>query len=317
MNIITSLRVKSAIQKELQEKFPEVHFFFHPTMEEAKADIENADILVTYGGDLNEEILERAKRLKWIMVLSAGIEKLPFEALKKRNILITNARGIHKVPMAEYTFAMIMQVTKKMKQLIENEKNEVWDRTIRLVELAGKTITILGAGAIGCEIARVAKAFNMKTIGVNRSGQNADYMDEIYSVQDLEQALVQADFVVSVLPSTKETYHLLKENHFKMMKNECVFINIGRGDIVEESVLLKVLEDGEIAHAVLDVFESEPLPEGHPFWKMENVTVTPHISGLSALYQQRAFQIFEHNLINYLSGNNNNLKNVIDLDRGY
>jgi len=308
--------MNSVIKKGLLEKYPNVDFSFHPTIKDAEPELESAEILITYGEDLNDERINKAHNLKWIMVVSAGVEKLPFEAIKQKNILVTNARGIHKTPMAEYTIAMILQVSRKSKQLIENEKQEIWDRTIKMMEIKGKVITIIGTGAIGSEIARLAKAFHMKTVGVNRSGHNCEWFDEVFSVNEIDQAIGQSDFVVSVLPSTPETYHLLKEDHFVKMKKEAVFISIGRGNVVDENALIKVLKAGEISHAVLDVFEHEPLPKGHPFWNMENVTVTPHISGLSSLYQPRGFEIFEYNLEQYLSGENN-FKNIIDLDRRY
>lgn len=316
MKIVTSFNVNPKIQNELMEKFPNIEFSFHGSMKEAVTEIDSAEILVSYGGDLNEEVINKAANLKWLMVFSAGIEKIPFDTLKQRGILVTNARGTSKTPMAEYTIGMILQVARKTKQLIENEKLEEWNRRLKMIEISGATITIMGTGSIGLEIARIAKAFHMKTVGINRTGRNVDYFDEVYPVTELEKAIEQGDYIVSVLPSTRDTYHLLKEQHFKTMKKTCVFINIGRASLVDENVLIQALETGEIAHAVLDVFETEPLPKGHPFWKMENVTITPHLSGVSRQYLSRCIEIFEHNLHQYLS-NENNFINVVDLDRGY
>lgn len=316
MKIVTSFNVNPKIQNELTEKFPTIEFSFHGAMKEAVTEIDSAEILVSYGGDLNEEVINKAANLKWIMVFSAGIEKLPFETIKQKGILVTNARGTSKIPMAEYTMGMILQVARKTKQLIENEKLEEWNRRLKMIEISGATMTIIGTGSIGSEIARLAKAFRMKIVGINRSGRSVEYFDEVYPVTEMEKAIEQGDYIVSVLPSTPDTYHLLKEHHFKLMKNDCLFINIGRASLVDENVLIKALETGEIAHAVLDVFETEPLPKGHPFWKMENVTITPHLSGVSRQYLSRCIEIFEHNLQQYVSGVNDFI-NVIDLDRGY
>ncbi|EKN63644.1 D-2-hydroxyacid dehydrogenase [Schinkia azotoformans] len=316
MKIVTSFNVNPKIQNELMEKFPNIEFSFHKVMKEAVSEIDSAEILVSYGGDLNEEVINKAANLKWIMVFSAGIEKLPFETIKQKGILVTNARGTSKIPMAEYTMGMILQVARKTKQLIENEKQEEWNRRLKMIEISGATITIMGTGSIGSEIARLARAFGMKTVGINRSGRSVEYFDEVYPVTEMDKAIEQGDYIVSVLPSTPDTYHLLKEQHFKIMKNDCLFMNIGRASLVDENVLMKALETDEIAHAVLDVFETEPLPKGHPFWQMENVTITPHLSGVSRQYLLRCIEIFEHNLKQYLSGENN-LINVIDLDRGY
>ncbi|MEC1719714.1 D-2-hydroxyacid dehydrogenase [Schinkia azotoformans] len=316
MKIVTSFNINPKIQNELMEKFPNIEFSFHGAMKEAVTEIDSAEILVSYGGDLNEEVINKAANLKWIMVFSAGIEKLPFETIKQKGILVTNARGTSKIPMAEYTMGMILQVARKTKQLIENEKREEWNRRLKMIEISGATITIIGTGSIGSEIARLARAFGMKTVGINRSGRSVEYFNEVYPVTEMDKAIEQGDYIVSVLPSTPDTYHLLKEQHFKIMKNDCLFMNIGRASLVDENVLIKALETDEIAHAVLDVFETEPLPKGHPFWQMENVTITPHLSGVSRQYLLRCIEIFEHNLKQYLSGENN-LINVIDLDRGY
>lgn len=316
MKIITSFNVNPKIQNQLMETFPKIEFSFHGSMKEAMTEIDSAEILVSYGGDINEEVINKAAKLKWIMVFSAGIEKIPFDAIKQKGILVTNARGTSKTPMAEYTIGMILQVARKTKQLIESEKQEEWNRRLKMIEISGSMITIIGTGSIGSEIARLAKAFGMRTVGINRSGQKVEYFDDVYPVSELEKAIEQGDYIVSVLPSTPDTYHLLKDYHFKKMKKTCVFINIGRASLVDEKVLIQALEKSEIAHAVLDVFETEPLPKGHPFWKMENVTITPHLSGVSRQYLTRCIEIFEHNLKQYISGENKYI-NVIDLDRGY
>jgi phosphoglycerate dehydrogenase-like enzyme len=156
----------------------------------------------------------------------------------------------------------------------------------------------------------------MKTIGVNRSGNGVGNIDELYLTEQMMDALPKADFIVSILPSTPETKHLLTKDHFVAMKNTAVFINIGRGDLVDESLLLHALEKNEIAHAFLDVFEKEPLVKDHPFWKMKNVTVTPHLSSVTQNYLPRALEIFKHNLNTYLNKTGDYM-NIIDLKKGY
>lgn len=316
MNIVSSIMPKEAIMEKMKKTFPEANFYFFKGIEQAREHLHDCEVFITYGGDLTEEDVESANKLKWIMVMSAGVDKMPLEACRNKGILITNARGIHKIPMAEYTLGMMLQYEKKMKTLWENEKDENWERRIGAGELCGKTVLILGTGAIGGEIARLAKAFRMATIGVNRSGRKAEFFDEIYKVDRLGECVQAADYVISVLPSTKETYHLLTYEHFEKMKKTAVFVNIGRGDVVPENVLIKALENSEIAHAILDVFEMEPLPEGHPFWKMENATVTPHVSSLTKKYLPRAFEIFEENLHIYMA-DGKNFVNEIDYNKGY
>jgi phosphoglycerate dehydrogenase-like enzyme len=314
--IASALTPPEIIQQKLKKQFPDLNFYFFKHINDNVEILKQAEVLITYGEDLTEERINVAKQLKWIMVMSAGLEKMPFKAINDRRILVTNARGIHKIPMAEYTIAMILQYEKKIKLMLENEILHKWDRSFLLGELHKKTILILGAGAIGQEIARLAKAFNMTTIGVNRSGKMGQHLDQLYQINDLVTVLPNADYVVSVLPSTPETQESLTADHFKHMKKSAVFINLGRGDVVKDQILLEALEQKEIAHAVLDVFEPEPLTENHPFWKMDTITVTPHLSSKTEEYLPRAFEIFEENLHKYIYGDKEYI-NVIDPKRGY
>lgn len=277
----------------------------------------DADVLITYGEDLTPEMVKRAEHLKWIMVISAGLDRLPFSAIKEKGIMVTNARGIHKIPMAEYVFAAILQWAKKTKKWNEQQANHHWDKYgVKMEEITGQPIAIIGAGAIGGEIARLAKAFRMPTYGVNRSGRPAEYIDHMFKTDRMNEALKEAKYVVAVLPQTKETVALIGRDQFRAMRKDALFINIGRGKTVDQAALLEALKTGEIAGAVLDVFEEEPLDPGHPFWDMENVTVTPHFSSITSEYQPRALAIFEQNLDAYLAGRRD-LINLIDLDRGY
>ncbi|WP_017728939.1 D-2-hydroxyacid dehydrogenase [Halalkalibacterium ligniniphilum] len=316
MNIVSSARTKDEIKKQLQTDFPQLNFQFFNRMNEVGEALRDAEILITYGEDLTPELIEQAQALKWIMVISAGLDKMPFAAIKERNILVTNAKGIHALPMAEYTLAMILQVAREAKTIISHEQRKVWDRKVPMHEINGSTLGILGVGAIGQEIARLAKAFGMKVIGLNSTGAPVEWVDHMVTINTVDSLLADSDYVVSVLPLTKQTNGFMSYRRFEKMKPSSVFINIGRGKTVKQEELVQVLKQGIISHAILDVFEKEPLPEDHPFWTMENVTVTPHISGISAQYQPRAFEIFRHNLSVYLKGNGT-LMNRIDLDKGY
>ncbi|WP_285768697.1 D-2-hydroxyacid dehydrogenase [Peribacillus sp. SI8-4] len=314
MLILSTIIPDEGIQTKMKAGFPELNFTYQPGWEDGP--LSEAEVFITYGEDLTEEIIEKAKNLKWIMVMSAGMELMPFKAIEKRGIMVTNARGIHKIPMAEYTIGMLLQYEKKLKLLMKNEREERWDRKIEVGELNGKTMLVIGTGAIGGEVARLGKAFRMTTLGMNRSGKPVECIDHMYTLDCLLDVMAKADYIVSVLPSTDETKHLLKKEHFKAMKDTAVFVNIGRGDLVEADVLHKALESGELSHAILDVFDPEPLREGHPFWSMENVTVTPHLSSKSGEYLPRTFAIFEKNMLEYLKAGKDFI-NLIDLSKGY
>lgn len=316
MDILFSASVSEKHQVKLKEKFSDESFTFCNNMDQAEQDLGHAEILVTYGDDLTDERILAAKKLKWIMVLSAGMDRMPFNAIGKKGILVTNARGIHKIPMAEYAISSLLQVSRQAEQLIKSQEAHKWDRSVRMQEITGRTMLIAGTGAIGKEVARLAKAFRMKTLGVSRSGSTVEFFDKNVKASKMNTLLPEADFVVSVLPSMPETKDFFIEEHFNLLPAHAIFLNMGRGDAVNGEVLLNAMQTGEIAHAILDVFEKEPLPADHPFWDVKNVTITPHLSGMSPQYQTRALEIFTENLHTY-SQNGSDWINKIDSTRGY
>ncbi|GGD02476.1 glycerate dehydrogenase [Thalassobacillus devorans] len=317
MLVLSAIKnVKEDIRNRLEADFPELDFSFCHGIEEAKAELPEAEIFITYGEDLSDELIKQAKNLKWIMVLSAGMEKMPFSQIDKQGILVTNARGIHAIPMAEYTFTMLLQAARQGKKVIAHEQAHIWDRKVVMNEITGKTLVVLGTGAIGQETARLAQAFRMRTIGVSKTGKLKPYFDETHPSDNWKHVLSKADFVVAVMPSTPETIEFVKPEHFEKMPAHSIFLNMGRGDLVKTETVLEAVRNGEIAHAVLDVFEEEPLPEDHVLWEEENITVTPHVSGVSPQYQYRGFDIFSDNLERYLQGQEEFI-NKIDPKRGY
>lgn len=316
MLVVTSAKIRRDLRERLTQTYPNLSFRFHSHISEAEDDLKDADVLITYGEDLNGNHINMTKKLKWIMVISAGLDEMPFAEIKKKGITVTNAKGIHAIPMAEYAIGMLLQVSRQAKLVIENESNQKWDRSPTMTELNGKTIGILGAGAIGQEVARLAKAFNMKVIGLNRSGNPVANFDHMVTRSDLSTLLEESDYIVSVLPKLKQTDNILTEKQFDQMKGNTILVNMGRGNAIHEQDLLVALHNEKLKHAVLDVFNDEPLPDDHPFWKEEKITVTPHLSGISHQYQPRAFEIFDHNMKIFL-GETGNYINLIDPEKGY
>ncbi|OZI10816.1 D-2-hydroxyacid dehydrogenase [Bacillaceae bacterium SAS-127] len=315
MKTVFTFRPPRSLQAQLIEKYPTIYFVFYKTIAEAEQ-LVDAEIIVTFGEDLTSQHIEECEQLKWVMVASAGLEKMPLQAIKEKGILVTNARGVHKIPMAEFTLGYLLNHVKRFPELRKLQDEATWNKRLPIGELAGQTLLVLGTGAIGSEIARLATAFRMKTIGINRSGEPVGHFANVYQMNELLTALLEADFVVSILPSTNETQHILQKEHFQAMKKTAAFINIGRGDLLEEQVLIAALNEEEIAHAYLDVFVEEPLPENHSLWSHEKVTVTPHISSITPQYLPRVFEIFESNLDQYLQGYDT-YKNKVEIDRGY
>lgn len=316
MKVVSTAKLREEVREDLQTNYPEIEFLYFTSMEDALPSLPEAEIFLTYGEDLQGAHLDHLTNLKWIMVISAGLEKMPLKQLKAKGVMVTNARGIHRIPMAEYTFTVLLGVAKQTKVWFKNQEESKWDRRVPMEELYGETMTLIGPGAIGSEIARLAKAFGMTTVGVSRSGKPVDHIDQIYSIEDLHKASEGSKYVVSILPETQETLGLLDQAFFNALRKDAVFVNIGRGKTVDQGALLNTLQHNQIGHAILDVFEVEPLPEDHPFWQMENVTVTPHFSAVTAGYQPRSIEIFKANLTKYLN-NQTDFINLIDLDRGY
>ena len=313
MEILFTFLPRDNQQERLKAEFPEVNFHF---LYKDKTHLPTADIVVTYGEDLTARDIESANNLKWIMVASAGIEKMPHAAIAERGIMVSNVRGIHKTPMAESALAHLLSLKRSLPFIYDNQRKKEWNRKTKSSELSGSTAVIFGPGAIGSEIGRLLQAFGVHTIGCNRTGKESEYMDEMVSFNDSLDVLSKADIIISVLPSTKETRHLLKAEHFQEMKETAIFMNLGRGDLVEDRIMLEALQNNEIAYAVLDVFEQEPLPDDHPYWSMDNVIISPHVSSHSGKYVERALDVFIPNLHAWLSGTKTPT-NPVDMERGY
>lgn len=314
MNVLFTFKIKDYQLNALTNDFPDIEFSF--TKDLANEPIAQYEVIVTYGEDITSEVLDSATALKWLMVASAGVEKMPLAEIAERGIVMSNVRGIHKTPMAESVLAHILSEGRALPVLHAQQKRKEWNMKVRQTELRGSTALILGPGAIGSEIGRLLQAFGVETIGCNRSGASADFMDKTVQFNELLNVLPHADFVISVLPSTSETRGLLNESHFAAMKNTAMFMNFGRGDLVKESILVDALRNGEIRHAVLDVFEQEPLPAESKLWELDNVTVSPHVSSHSGKYVERALEFFTQNLVKWQQGDRD-LLNIIEPKRGY
>lgn len=241
-------------------------------------------------------------KLRWIHNWGAGVNQLPFEKLQQRNIMVTNSSGVHAYPISETILAMMLTLTRRIHLYVRNQMVKKWDHANLSLEMHGKTVGILGVGAIGSETAKLCKAFGMRVLGLRRSGTPAANVDEMYDVNGLTALLANSDYVVNTLPLTEESYHLIGKSEFETMKPSAFYINIGRGNTTDEPALVEALQTGQIAGAGLDVFAQEPLAADSPLWEMENVVMTPHSSGSTAHYDERVIEIFLPNLETYLSG---------------
>ena len=277
-----------------------------------------AEILICGNYNYRPSWLAYAKKLRWIHSLAAGNEKI-LPSLVDKPILLTDSSGVHSIPIAEQVLGYMLTFERSLLAARRAQERKEW-ANLRLDELNGKSVLVLGLGAVGSRIAKYCKLMGMKVLGTKREGSVADHylssiIDEFYSLEDFHRCLSFVDYVVVALPYTKDTHHLLGASEFAGMKPSARIINIGRGSIVNEQSLIAALKEGSLAGAALDVFETEPLPKESPLWLMDNVIITPHNAGLTPYYLDRVVEIFCINMKAYLSGKK--MPNIVDKVKGY
>ena len=247
-------------------------------------------------------------RLRWIHATSAGAGEqvrkagLPPEALER--VAVTTSSGVHAVPLAEFAVLGLLAVAKDLPRLLADQRARAWPEVRQpMRELRGQTLFLVGLGAIGREVARLGKALGMQTVGFRRTeGPPPEWVDEVHGRQRLPELAPRADAVVVSLPHTEETTGLVDRATIERLPPGCIFVNVGRGKVVDEPALVEALRGRRIAGAVLDVFATEPLPRDSPLWTLPNVLVTPHAAALSARENERIVELFVANLRRYLDG---------------
>lgn len=313
--VITHNLDECLIQK-IKETVPEWELVIGKDRTVWQNHLKDAEIIAGWKKEM-EEFLEENIHLRWLQSWSAGVDDLPLEKLAESKILLTSANGVHVFPISETIFALMLALTRKIHTYIRNQQSKTWHHSGLKLELHQKTVGIIGVGAIGKETAKIAKAFGMNVLGVRRSGKPEEFVDEMFTTDHLSQILPKCDYVAVTLPLTKDTRHLFGKEQFVLMKPSAFFINIGRGEVVNEAELIQALQDGQIAGAGLDVFETEPLDESSPLWDMENVIITPHTAGSTEHYNKRVIEdIFIPNLKSYLEGKTPTV-NLVDYEKGY
>ena len=225
----------------------------------------------------------------------AGIETPQAQALIKHAKIFSHGGGLHAIPIATYVFAQILRSIKSVDAHIELQKQKSWKQMMSVGELTDMTMGLTGFGGIGQEVARVAKAFRMTVYGTKRTPVLSDNLDRLFKPSELNEMLSMSDFVVNCLPSSPDTYKIFSESQFKAMKTSAMFINVGRGESVDEISLAKALMDQEISCAALDTTDPEPLEENSPLWTLENCFITPHDSAWGPRAPLRAVELFIDN----------------------
>lgn len=257
------------------------------------------------------DALSQLSQVKWIQAIYAGVEPL-VDPSQRHDYVLTNARGVFGEQMSEYVFGYLLFLEKRMQDRIQAQQMREWRRTEPGV-LRGKTIGLLGVGSIGMHLAGTAKHFGMNVRGFTRSSETGNLVDRYYHGGDLLEFVEGLDYLVSVLPRTKDTNTIVDERLLNVLPRHAVFINVGRGNAVDEPALERALKEGRLSAAVLDVFDQEPVPSDHPFWDTPNMYMTYHTSAIS--YPADITQVFIENYLLYIEGKP--LKYVVDFDRGY
>ena len=259
-------------------------------------------------------LARRAPRLRWIQSLTAGVEQWLASPDLPPNVVLTCARGTHRLQMPENILGALFLITKQLAGIVLDQRERRWRRRVNET-LAGRTLGILGLGAIGTELARKAAALEMRVIGTRRSAGTVPHVDRVYGADGTNAVLAAADFVVLLLPSTAETRGLLDGAALDAMKPTAWLLNFGRGDLVVEADLVTGVVSRRIAGAVLDVFPAEPLPADSPLWTTDGIVIFPHVGGLHPERDTLVAELFGDNVRRFVAGEP--LREVVDRARGY
>lgn len=259
-------------------------------------------------------LLAEMPKLRWIQAITVGIDNWLARADLRKEIALTCARGTHRVQMPENILGALFHLTKPYTQAVMDQRERRWVRRVS-EPLAGKTLAILGLGAIGAELARKAAALEMRVIGTRRSPESMAHVDRVYGPDAIDEVLRQADFVLLLLPVTPQTDKIMNAQRFKAMRPTAFLLNFGRGALIDDDALIAAVKAKTIAGAVLDVYRTEPLPAEHPFWATEGIAVLPHIGGLATGRDEVVAEIFADNARRLLAGEP--LAELVDRARGY
>jgi phosphoglycerate dehydrogenase-like enzyme len=252
-------------------------------------------------GSVLTELWRELEKVRWIHTLAAGVEFLPFDLLRRSDVVVTSSRGLYADALGEFVVAAMLWFAKDLRRLIRNQAERRWE-PYTVERLEGQSAGIVGYGGIGQAVGRRASALGMRVISVRRRQELGE--------PTLDEVIATSDYVVMCTPLTPATYRLMSEERIALMKNSAVFINVGRGATVDETALAQALRDGRIRGAALDVFATEPLPPDHPLWQLDNVLISPHTADHTRDSHVRAMQFFIENLRRFRAAES--LENVVD-----
>jgi D-2-hydroxyacid dehydrogenase (NADP+) len=304
----------------VQRAFPEMKVVHLTTYEHINDELPDTNIFVGYS--LKPAQFVAAKKLRWLHSTAAGVDQLMYPELRASDVVVTNASGVHSVPMAEHILGLLIALARRFPSSFRHQMNrhwgqqEIWDDQLRPRELQGQTLLFVGFGAIGRETAKRVRPLGMRIWAVTRTGQGDPALADRYlPAAQLEEVLHQADYVILAAPETPETHRMMNAQRLAAMKPTAFLINVARGTLIDEAALIDTLRRRAIAGAALDVTEQEPLPPDSPLWSLDNCLITPHTSSASEYLWDRQTGLLLENLARWFSGRE--LLNRVDVKRGY
>ncbi len=281
---------------------------------------EDAEVIFNWSGSLTllKDVFSMSHQLRWIHSRSAGLEQTLFSELVESEVMLTNGSGVFSPSLGEFVVAAILYFAKDFRRMIRNQMAGLWEQ-FDVSMISGRTLGIVGYGSIGREIATRVRALGMKVLALRRTIFQADtddqLIDQMYGPDGLLMMLSRCDYIVTTLPLTDRTRGLIAAAELAIMKKNAVVINVGRGPTIDERALITALAENRIRGAALDVFDQEPLPQGHPFYSLENVLLSPHCADHTPDWHENAMRFFLAQLERFRRGED--LLNIVDKKRGY
>ena len=323
MGEVTVLVLANPAEKQLtmlEQLPPETNIAVGERTEAFERAAPEADVIFNWSGsgELLRGVFRMCPRVRWVHTRSAGLDGLLFPELVESVAALTNATGVFSESLGEFALAGILFFAKDLRRMVRNQESGRWEQ-FDVVEIAGQTLGIVGYGDIGRAVAARARAMGMRVVAVKRhappAGAADAFAERIYTPQSIGEMIAISDYIVVAAPLTPETRGLVGEREFAAMKPAAVVINIGRGPVIDEAAMVRALSERRIRGAVLDVFDAEPLPDGHPFYRLDNILLSPHMADHTADWLERAMQFFLDNFARFRKGQP--LRNSVNKELGY
>src|SRR5262245_37068666 len=303
-------KIRTQYYQGLRDAFPEMTIDLVDHHSKVDPYIGSADILLTFGAHMADHVLEKGVKLRWIQALGTGVDGIVDRPPFREGVLVTNMHGLHGDSVPEAAIMLMLALARDLPRAMRNRNERKWERYPSRL-LKGKTVGIFGVSAIAKSLAPKCKSFGMGVVGITSSVRPMEGFDRMVHRDRLEETVRGLDFLVLLTPYTSETHGIVGAGVLAAMKPTAFLVNLARGGIVDEEALVRALREKRLAGAALDVFATEPLPQDHPLWSMDNVIVTPHLGGFHDQYAEQALPTVEENLRKFLAGDIDDMKNIV------